>query len=468
MQTKKLGQLGVNLPQTEIDYANNINTHAAIREVLLVREKRAKLLQDLENNALQCSTSCFFPKVVLTPNVAGWSPLRPSDLLRFNLTLIRFDEIEMKQTVHQAVLALQDYFSEDGLTLTPLRTLFYKLSSLDRIHLWALLATFLYGGMFVGNVAETEPAKESFIPTIAKAAETNPTSVHVLCNSNESSVAMKSVAILASAPRSRVVACLLRTISGWEGGSLPLEKGGLLKFLGDALNTGNLMRSSGWFKAKILGGSESECRIPVVQDWTTTALSDSFRHDAEHVLFFYSSQHILTGEEKPLPRVEIRPSKESNVIEWTRSTKVRLQQILRMNGSEPGWVCNRCLNWAFMGTFKKCASVCPVKYKETICTPSDRKTTVAFDVVVSRNVTHIPRIIHQTWFDDITPDRYPQLSRLQASWRSSGWDYRFYSDEDARAYIVDNYPEHFLETFDILVHGAFKVGTRSTETNRRS
>jgi mannosyltransferase OCH1-like enzyme len=113
-----------------------------------------------------------------------------------------------------------------------------------------------------------------------------------------------------------------------------------------------------------------------------------------------------------------------------------------------------------MGTFEKCAAVCPEKYKETICAPPaprQHKAVVDYDVIVSPNLTQIPKIVHQTWFDDITADRYPQLSRLQASWRSSGWDYRYYTDDDARDYIARWYPRPFLESFDALVHGAYKV-----------
>jgi hypothetical protein len=69
----------------------------------------------------------------------------------------------------------------------------------------------------------------------------------------------------------------------------------------------------------------------------------------------------------------------------------------------------------------------------------------------------IPRIIHQTFFEDMSLDRYPQLVRLQNSWKNSGWDYRFYNDADAKQYILTNFPPRFVDAFDALIPGAYKA-----------
>ena len=74
-----------------------------------------------------------------------------------------------------------------------------------------------------------------------------------------------------------------------------------------------------------------------------------------------------------------------------------------------------------------------------------------------RRTRRIPRIIHQTWHSPVDSDRYPQLKRLQNSWLNSGWEYRFYTDDDARTYIAENYPERFLRAFDDVIPGAYKV-----------
>jgi mannosyltransferase OCH1-like enzyme len=69
----------------------------------------------------------------------------------------------------------------------------------------------------------------------------------------------------------------------------------------------------------------------------------------------------------------------------------------------------------------------------------------------------IPRVVHQTWPGDLSVDRYPQLSRVQSSWKNAGWEYRFYTDTDARNYINRNFPSRFLDAYDSLIPGAFKV-----------
>jgi len=69
----------------------------------------------------------------------------------------------------------------------------------------------------------------------------------------------------------------------------------------------------------------------------------------------------------------------------------------------------------------------------------------------------IPRIIHQTWFEALTTARYPHLQRLQHSWKASGWDYRFYTDDDCNDFIKKHYPERFVDAYDALLPGAFKA-----------
>ena len=75
----------------------------------------------------------------------------------------------------------------------------------------------------------------------------------------------------------------------------------------------------------------------------------------------------------------------------------------------------------------------------------------------------IPRIIHQTWFEELTEERYPALVRLQNSWRNAGWEYRFYTDTTARDYIIEHFPQRFIKVFDALIPGAYKVSERANE-----
>jgi mannosyltransferase OCH1-like enzyme len=69
----------------------------------------------------------------------------------------------------------------------------------------------------------------------------------------------------------------------------------------------------------------------------------------------------------------------------------------------------------------------------------------------------IPRIIHQTWFEAVTPTKYPNMSRLIQSWSSSGWDYRFYDDGTAAEFISQHFPPQVREAYDALLPGAFKA-----------
>ena len=67
----------------------------------------------------------------------------------------------------------------------------------------------------------------------------------------------------------------------------------------------------------------------------------------------------------------------------------------------------------------------------------------------------VPRIVHQTWMH---PIQAQDLSaRLPNSFRTSGWDYRFYLDEDAAAFIAENFPPEVLEAYESLIPGAFKA-----------
>jgi hypothetical protein len=114
-------------------------------------------------------------------------------------------------------------------------------------------------------------------------------------------------------------------------------------------------------------------------------------------------------------------------------------------------------------------TVCPSGYEDLICnvTASSvrRVVPVTLDISSSaeENTNRIPRIIHQTFFEELSTDRYPQLKRLQNSWVNSGWDYRFYTDNDARKYIISNFPDRFVRAFDAIIPGAYKVSELVTQ-----
>jgi hypothetical protein len=145
-----------------------------------------------------------------------------------------------------------------------------------------------------------------------------------------------------------------------------------------------------------------------------------------------------------------------------KSEKIFLENVMERKNIAPGWLCTRCLKTSLYGTLEKCSKVCNSGYENLMCYAPDEpeKAEVVVEVTVdaaTAGAKRIPRIIHQTWFEELSSDRYPELVRLQNSWKRSGWEYRFYNDEAARKFIVDNFPDRFADAFDALIPGAYKV-----------
>jgi len=69
----------------------------------------------------------------------------------------------------------------------------------------------------------------------------------------------------------------------------------------------------------------------------------------------------------------------------------------------------------------------------------------------------VPRIVHQTWFEPVTKEKYPNMSRLIESWERSGWTYNFWSDEKAAAFLSTHFPPEVREAYDAVLPGAFKA-----------
>ena len=179
---------------------------------------------------------------------------------------------------------------------------------------------------------------------------------------------------------------------------------------------------------------------------------------------YHSEQPVSTKAPLKVTIHEESPMQSNDVIRQKKSIQENFKTC------QPGWWCNRCLQTPLYGSFYKCKSVCSKCVAEIICDGGDFEPIeeVTINVHAKRylptpssgiQVTQqrIPRIIHQTWFEDITIESYPQLYRLQNTWRASGWEYRFYTDSTARQYIQDNFPLRFVTVFDALVPGAYKA-----------
>jgi hypothetical protein len=227
-QQAELKAMGItDLPMTKIDYANDINTHASLRELLIRREIRAEHLQRLEAHAEQCrwlssadppfERNCNdpgLPRYLFVPNIAGWLPMRPPDLLTYNLTSISFVEIEMKQLVDQTVASLNQQFGNDD--ASTLRSLYYQFSPLDRIHIWALSAIFLYGGVFLGSLSPRWQTKGStHLTSIFGKIEKSPTAAYYAYSRNPKTQMRPSgtIELLAAAAGHPVIASLLYTVA---------------------------------------------------------------------------------------------------------------------------------------------------------------------------------------------------------------------------------------------------------------
>lgn len=161
-----------------------------------------------------------------------------------------------------------------------------------------------------------------------------------------------------------------------------------------------------------------------------------------------------------------------------KTQKISVRDLTKTLGCDAGWRCNRCLHDPLSGSYESCKTVCSDCFIDLICNKqhshSPPRNIVTFNLVVrqSRNLLpgeyQIPRVVHQTWYEDLTVDRFPQLTRVQSSWRNVGFEYRFYTDKDARDYIAKNFPSLFLYAYDSLLPGAFKVCLRGLLSRYRS
>jgi hypothetical protein len=184
-----------------------------------------------------------------------------------------------------------------------------------------------------------------------------------------------------------------------------------------------------------------------------------------------AEDHGLFGKDMPVKDISVSITFDAQNENMTplENKKILWNDLSRpwFCGRISTWSCHRCLKNASFGSYNKCKESCgdcldPIFQKDTV-TMKKRQIDVKVDVngfKIDKEKSAermIPRIIHQTWYEEINPMKYPQLFRLQNSWKASGWSYRFYSDDDARSYIVDNFPPQFVEAYDSLIPGAYKA-----------
>jgi len=74
----------------------------------------------------------------------------------------------------------------------------------------------------------------------------------------------------------------------------------------------------------------------------------------------------------------------------------------------------------------------------------------------AHNRHNIPLVIYQTWHSNDIPRRmYDNIKRLLKT--NPEFDYHFYSDDDCLKFIKDNFDENVVNSFEMLIPGAFKA-----------
>jgi hypothetical protein len=125
----------------------------------------------------------------------------------------------------------------------------------------------------------------------------------------------------------------------------------------------------------------------------------------------------------------------------------------------PSKACNYCMN------FKRCSDpeqFC-LEYFEAVCSLNAPPKFITKAITITPPMYRrdpsrlIPRIVHQTWFEALDDDGYPNMSRLAKSFKESGWEYKFYTDIDAENFLVQHFPSEIVETYRSLIPGAFKA-----------
>jgi hypothetical protein len=475
-------ETGVDFPDLlNVDLAGilELQTNDALREVILRGENTAKQLQTLENNAEEYASACL--------SGAGQSLTIPSVLPR-----------HMFVPDHHAMLyPVPNYLSRIPFRAVNMRSfikvnynslliMFDSLGTLvERTNLWALVMVYHFGGVYIGNhtnailLSSTKVLQALFQNQPQRFDEhcRKPTVVLAYAEEPESAVSHdnSALALIAATPRHPHLKCVLEQLTtGWEAHGVQKITPGLF-FDSSALSDGFV--GNFWTEFTIQTTDSKNCSVPFQH-----RLLDGIKDLADGVIRTDAPPRVFATVWQPSPAdaiaissPKVSISEETRLDTSNRHRKQPLRTLMKSRGIEPGWLCARCLRAPVMGTLQKCTLFCPTEYADLICKRKKERAAHIVDVHIGSAFQQeipfqprIPRIVHQTWFEEISLQEYPQLARLQNSWMNSGWEYRFYDDKDASDYIDKNFPRHFREAYDALVPGAFKVGEKNSKKYVRS
>ena len=376
----------------------------------------------------------------------------------------------------------------------------------DKISLWSICDLYWYGGAFVGDeVTDVDaPLHEIFRVSEDDSGNVNgPVGCVIMrpagINGTDTSIST-DLAMVAMSPRHPALLDVIEKLSGEELMQRLVQKGsnptkiiadlfydviatqvGTENLIKQVQNGGGVIEATGdasgsWIlltEVCVTCGTSKCCkvydgrrRVGFTEDKEVDAEKDfgrvvmTIKRDSDH--YVDKIKHAKSLD--MAVDVTVRESEGTPQMELVK--KKPLQEIMIKKGCEPSQFCNQCLKNPRQGSFSSCSSVCDECYEYIICSPPAPSKDVHMEVVINVEKKNkdeksssqlIPRIIHQTWFEELTPDRYPQLIRIQNSWIVSGWEYRFYDDAAARKFIADNFPDRFVYAYDSLIPGAYKA-----------
>jgi hypothetical protein len=482
-RTTHLKELGIHLPPIK----DNINKkgipnspQAALAELLVRSKLRTLQIKKAEEDAASSKwtnmcTDCnsSIPNVVLQPDHGAF--FRP--LYTPGLQVISWDHSSMRTLIHKHFPILLRRFDR-------------TVDKNEQVLLWSLCALYTYGGYVFGkNYRSVDTYLNGVVGAHGVGGGCRPVGVFLFDGVVAAEQNLVEMAFMASSPRHAFLKRFIDKLEEKE--TQDLNDSRLLEML-----KGNPKEDTNSKPKVPPGGGSLEdswevltclCSKKDVTDETCCQTVERGRVSKLSLLDDNNNREAALGIQSPrvcikvirtgklvmdsvdMPAsasVEVTISERAGTTSPVKTPKVTLQDRLDSMKCNAGWICNRCLKHALFGTHESCRFVCPLCYEKVICHEPDQipKRNVTIDVSVREQrplgapgEPRIPRIIHQTWFDQPTVDRYPQLARLQNSWKNTGWEYRFYTDTSMREYIVQNYPARFMDAFDALIPGAFKV-----------
>ena len=141
---------------------------------------------------------------------------------------------------------------------------------------------------------------------------------------------------------------------------------------------------------------------------------------------------------------------QGRCLEKKGATYTLANEACRKCMSQPGASCQTC--------GEECVCFCQVLCTKRTASRNERTLIVRPTVYsLGQTTRFIPRIVHQTWYESMDPLKYPEKYPLIQSFKQAGWEYRFYTDDDARGFIQKHFSKEVLQAFDALIPGAFKA-----------